>query len=64
MHDGCSQIELGINSFGDRPRIDRGEIVSHAQAIRAAVTEAVPAVIPRVREILAEQPTATAGTTR
>ena len=36
-----SQIEFGIDSFGDRPRNDRGEIVSHAQAIRAAVTEAV-----------------------
>ncbi|WP_326600621.1 LLM class flavin-dependent oxidoreductase [Streptomyces sp. NBC_01803] len=36
-----SQIEFGIDSFGDRPRDDRGEIVSHAQAIRAAVTEAV-----------------------
>lgn len=34
-------IEFGIDSFGDRPRNDRGEIVSHAQAIRAAVTEAV-----------------------
>ncbi|MEU1954898.1 LLM class flavin-dependent oxidoreductase [Nocardia rhamnosiphila] len=37
----ASQIEFGIDSFGDRPRNDRGEIVSHAQAIRAAVTEAV-----------------------
>jgi probable LLM family oxidoreductase len=36
-----SQIEFGIDSFGDRPRNDRGEIVSHAQAIRAAVSEAV-----------------------
>ncbi|WP_277211041.1 LLM class flavin-dependent oxidoreductase [Isoptericola croceus] len=36
-----SQIEFGIDSFGDRPRDDRGEIVSHAQAIRAAVAEAV-----------------------
>lgn len=36
-----SQIEFGIDSFGDRPRDDKGEIVSHAQAIRAAVTEAV-----------------------
>jgi probable LLM family oxidoreductase len=36
-----SQIEFGIDSFGDRPRDDQGEIVSHAQAIRAAVTEAV-----------------------
>ncbi|MFD4407673.1 LLM class flavin-dependent oxidoreductase [Nocardia sp. NPDC058499] len=36
-----SQIEFGIDSFGDRPRNDQGEIVSHAQAIRAAVSEAV-----------------------
>ncbi|MFI1464276.1 LLM class flavin-dependent oxidoreductase [Nocardia carnea] len=36
-----SQLEFGIDSFGDRPRNDRGEIVSYAQAIRAAVTEAV-----------------------
>jgi probable LLM family oxidoreductase len=36
-----SQIQFGIDSFGDRPRDDRGEIVSHAQAIRAAVAEAV-----------------------
>ncbi|MGP9501942.1 LLM class flavin-dependent oxidoreductase [Specibacter sp. AOP5-B1-6] len=36
-----SKIEFGIDSFGDRPRDDRGEIVSHAQAIRAAVAEAV-----------------------
>ncbi|MGW0656454.1 LLM class flavin-dependent oxidoreductase, partial [Streptomyces umbrinus] len=36
-----SQIEFGIDSFGDRPRNDQGIIVSHAQAIRAAVTEAV-----------------------
>lgn len=37
----ASQIEFGIDSFGDRPRDDRGEIVSYAQAIRAAVAEAV-----------------------
>ncbi|MFW6694567.1 LLM class flavin-dependent oxidoreductase [Streptomyces sp. MAR4 CNX-425] len=37
----ASQIEFGIDSFGDRPRDDRGEIVSYAQAIRAAVDEAV-----------------------
>ena len=37
----ASQIEFGIGSFGDRPRDDRGEIVSHAEAIRAAVAEAV-----------------------
>lgn len=37
----ASQIEFGIDSFGDLPRNDRGEIVSHAQAIRATVAEAV-----------------------
>ncbi|MFV2022598.1 LLM class flavin-dependent oxidoreductase [Micromonospora sp. LOL_023] len=37
----ASQVEDGIDSFGDRPRDGRGEIVSHAQAIRAAVAEAV-----------------------
>ncbi|WP_327330237.1 hypothetical protein OG265_33670 [Streptomyces sp. NBC_01208] len=36
-----SQIVFGIDGFGDRPRNDQGVIVSHAQAIRAAVTEAV-----------------------
>lgn len=36
-----STIEFGIDSFGDRPRNDKGEVVSHAQAIRAAVTEAI-----------------------
>jgi probable LLM family oxidoreductase len=36
-----SQIEFGIDSFGDLPRDDTGEVVSHAQAIRAAVSEAV-----------------------
>ncbi|GHA71724.1 oxidoreductase [Streptomyces tauricus] len=36
-----SQIEFGIDSFGDRPRNDRGVIASHAEAIRATVTEAV-----------------------
>lgn len=36
-----SQLEFGIDSFGDRPRDDRGEITSHAQAIRATVTEAI-----------------------
>ncbi|MCU4745281.1 MULTISPECIES: LLM class flavin-dependent oxidoreductase [Streptomyces] len=34
-------IEFGIDSFGDRPRDDRGAILSHARAIRAAVAEAV-----------------------
>ncbi|MET0698286.1 MAG: LLM class flavin-dependent oxidoreductase [Mycobacterium sp.] len=36
-----SDITFGIDSFGDLPRNDRGEIVSHAQAIRAVVNEAV-----------------------
>lgn len=36
-----STVEFGIDSFGDRPRNDRGEVVSHAEAIRAAVAEAV-----------------------
>ncbi|MBN6039036.1 LLM class flavin-dependent oxidoreductase [Amycolatopsis sp. 195334CR] len=36
-----SKIEFGIDSFGDLPRDDRGAVVSHAQAIRAAVAEAV-----------------------
>jgi probable LLM family oxidoreductase len=36
-----SEIEFGIDSFGDLPRDDRGEIVSHARAIRAVVEEAV-----------------------
>ncbi|MFK4808694.1 LLM class flavin-dependent oxidoreductase [Devosia sp. ZW T5_3] len=34
-------IEFGIDSFGDLPRDDRGAIVSHAEAIRATVEEAV-----------------------
>ena len=34
------KITFGIDSFGDLPRDDRGEIVSHAQAIRAVVEEA------------------------
>jgi probable LLM family oxidoreductase len=36
-----TRIEFGIDSFGDRPRNDRGEVVSHAEAIRAVVREAV-----------------------
>lgn len=36
-----ARVEFGIDSFGDRPRDDRGEVLSHAQAIRAVVTEAV-----------------------
>lgn len=35
------QIVFGIDSFGDLPRDDQGRIVSHAQAIRAVVDEAV-----------------------
>ncbi|GGL98597.1 LLM class flavin-dependent oxidoreductase [Nakamurella endophytica] len=34
-------IEFGIDSFGDLPRDDRGQVVSQAAAIRAAVDEAV-----------------------
>ncbi|MFD3817934.1 LLM class flavin-dependent oxidoreductase [Streptomyces rubiginosohelvolus] len=34
-------VEFGIDSFGDLPRDDQGAIVSHAEAIRAAVAEAV-----------------------
>ena len=34
-------ITFGIDTFGDLPRDDQGEIVSHAQAIRAVVHEAV-----------------------
>jgi probable LLM family oxidoreductase len=34
-------IEFGIDTFGDLPRDDRAKVVSHAQAIRATVAEAV-----------------------
>src|SRR5690606_33058330 len=34
-------VQFGIDSFGDLPRDDAGNVVSHAQAIRAAVEEAV-----------------------
>src|ERR1700733_7874950 len=34
-------IEFGIDTFGDLPRDDRGEIVSYAEAIRRVVDEAV-----------------------
>jgi probable LLM family oxidoreductase len=34
-------IEFGIDSFGDLPRDDQGDVVSYAQAIRAVVDEAV-----------------------
>lgn len=37
----AAAIEFGIDSFGDLPRGDRGEVVSHAQAIRATVEEAI-----------------------
>lgn len=36
-----SALEFGIDSFGDLPRDDHGQVVSHAQAIRATVAEAV-----------------------
>jgi probable LLM family oxidoreductase len=34
-------VEFGIDTFGDLPRDDRGEIVSYAEAIRRVVDEAV-----------------------
>ena len=37
----ASTITFGIDSFGDLPRDDHGEIVSYAQAIRSVVDEAV-----------------------
>ena len=36
-------VEFGIDTFGDLPRDDRGEIVSYAEAIRRVVEEAVVA---------------------
>nr|BFF25359.1 hypothetical protein GCM10025732_33240 [Glycomyces mayteni] len=36
-------IEFGIDSFGDLPRDEQGEVVSYAEAIRATVEEAVVA---------------------
>ena len=36
-----SSITFGIDTFGSLPRDDRGEVVSHAQAIRAVVEAAV-----------------------
>ncbi|MEV1045640.1 LLM class flavin-dependent oxidoreductase [Streptomyces sp. NPDC049916] len=36
-----SRLEFGIDSFGDLPRDEHGEVVSHAQAIRATVEEAI-----------------------
>ncbi|GAB3170849.1 LLM class flavin-dependent oxidoreductase [Myceligenerans halotolerans] len=38
---GSTPLEFGIDSFGDLPRDDQGNVVSHAQAIRAVVDEAV-----------------------
>jgi probable LLM family oxidoreductase len=38
-----SAIEFGIDSFGDLPRDDQGNVASYAQAIRATVEEAVVA---------------------
>ena len=35
------KVEFGIDSFGDLPRDDQGNVVSHAEAIRATVKEAV-----------------------
>lgn len=37
----ASRIEFGIDSFGERPRNARGEVVSQAEAIRIAVSEAI-----------------------
>lgn len=34
-------VQFGIDTFGDLPRDDEGNVVSHAQAIRAVVDEAV-----------------------
>lgn len=34
-------IQFGIDTFGDLPRDDEGNVVSHAQAIRATLDEAV-----------------------
>src|SRR5690606_12015934 len=41
MSTDSQAIEFGIDTFGDLPRDDRGQIVSYAAAIRAAVEEAV-----------------------
>ena len=35
-------VEFGIDTFGDLPRDDRGEIVSYAEAIRRVVAEGGP----------------------
>lgn len=39
--DQSNTIEFGIDSFGDLPRDDAGNVVSYAQALRATVAEAV-----------------------
>ena len=36
-------VEFGIDTFGDLPRGDDGQVVSHAQAIRAILDEAIVA---------------------
>jgi len=38
---GVDTIEFGIDTFGDLPRDDRGEVVSYAEAIRRVVAEGV-----------------------
>src|SRR5690554_3659072 len=40
-NDTGRTLEFGIDSFGDLPRDDQGNVVSYAQAIRATVEEAV-----------------------
>lgn len=39
--NNSADIEFGIDSFGDLPKDDHGNVVSYAQAIRATVDEAV-----------------------
>ena len=36
-----TSLQLGLDSFGDRPQGPDGELVSHAAAIRQVVEEAV-----------------------
>ena len=36
-----TELEFGIDTFGDLPRNDRGAVVSYAEAIRATLAEAV-----------------------
>ena len=40
MSTDSQAIEFGIDTFGDLPRDDRGQIVSYAEAIRALRAEA------------------------